>query len=511
MARVAPASQDRGSLQDLPSYPVETPSLDDDTAAPPRHTQGGGVAKTKSTRSNLHRSRTVEVRSETTCALLLYRLITAPSFDMVMGTVVVANALCMVFESESDGTLQGTYKVLDYVFLGVFTAELVVRLYVFHHSMLLNWWMLLDTVIVAIGWLSVIVTTVASGMEVDLGTLQTLKVLRVLRCVRVLRMITIFKDLWLVVQTFFCCLRPLLWTSAFVVIVIFVFANFAISLIGRNPSFEDIPSARRFETILPAMLTLIQIMTLDEWMGVTGPLFARESWTYAFFFLYVGVSSLALMNLVTAIVVESSVKKTQADAAYQDLKFEAEMTKMQAQMDDIFASDCDDTMLTEHDFLVKACESQLLASLLSALNITTEGDLKDLFCILDVRNAGALSVRDLMVGIRQLQRLTQQKTVVALMRAQEDHEFKMMYLRKVMDQAPEANMERLANIERSLQSIAKSRELELQRALFNGEEVCNLEDQVAHLRHELGKRDAKLQGLVQDILDIQEGGSALIS
>jgi hypothetical protein len=47
-------------------------------------------------------------------------------------------------------------------------------------------------------------------------------------------MLTMFQDLWYVVQMFFFSMRPLMWTVLFILIIIFLFAMFSIVLIGRS-------------------------------------------------------------------------------------------------------------------------------------------------------------------------------------------------------------------------------------------------------------------------------------
>ena len=63
-------------------------------------------------------------------------------------------------------------------------------------------------------------------------------------------------------------------------------------------------SASQFKTTVPAMLSLLQVMTLDEWVNLLGPLFDDRPWTYGFFIIYISISGFAMMNMVTATVLE---------------------------------------------------------------------------------------------------------------------------------------------------------------------------------------------------------------
>ena len=103
---------------------------------------------------------------------------------------------------------------------------------------------------------------------------KVLRVVRVLRCVRVLRMISLFADLWLIVQSFFLCLKPLLWTCVFNAVIIFIFANFASQLVNQHDALLTNPGVQmHFASLFPAMVTLFQLATLDEWIAVLDPVF----------------------------------------------------------------------------------------------------------------------------------------------------------------------------------------------------------------------------------------------
>ena len=76
-------------------------------------------------------------------------------------------------------------------------------------------------------------------------------------------MLTMFSDLWSNVQMFLHSLLPLFWMMVFILSIIFIFAMFTIVLIGRSSggSEEYRISAQAFETTMPAMVSLLQIMT----------------------------------------------------------------------------------------------------------------------------------------------------------------------------------------------------------------------------------------------------------
>merc|ERR1719298_312341 len=112
-------------------------------------------------------------------------------------------------------------------------------------------------------------------------------------------------------------------------------------------------------------------MTLDEWINILQPLFETAGWTYFFFMVYLCISALALMNLVTAVVVETSVKRTQEDAEYQKLLFEAAVEADCQKLKDLFQEmdlSCCGEILRE-EFETRGEKSLLLQKIVNSLGL----------------------------------------------------------------------------------------------------------------------------------------------
>ncbi len=234
-----------------------------------------------------------------------------------MGIVVAVNALMMGIEYQMNDRdaeeWEYRFMIFDLMFLTVFTIELAMRLSVLGLKKSLQTpAMLLDILIVTVGLVTEVLLPLYYGTFLqpsnsqaneNFQIIKVLKTLRALRAIRVLRMLTMFGDLWRIVQMFFFSLKPLLTTVFFIIIIIFLFAMFSIVLIGRTDIGEGDPEAEkqrnRFRTTSEAMLALMQIMTLDDWAKITMPLMRAEYWLYAWFLMYISVSALSLMNMVT--------------------------------------------------------------------------------------------------------------------------------------------------------------------------------------------------------------------
>ena len=227
-----------------------------------------------------------------TLRMRLAQFVFSDKFDGLMGFLVMLNALVMAVEFQLKG--QATrdaafyFPIIDLLFLGVFTTELVLRAAFLKKLRFLvtNPSMALDTFIVICGLVTELALPLAFGefwskFDPDADNsassgatdaVQTLKALRCLRAVRVLRVLAMFEDLWTCVQIFYYALKPLFWTSVLIWLILFIFTMFAIALLGRSEFTgaeaadpEFVKNASEFYYTVDAMMTMFAIMTLDGW------------------------------------------------------------------------------------------------------------------------------------------------------------------------------------------------------------------------------------------------------
>lgn len=391
-------------------------------------------------------------------------------FDGFIGLVVLSNALMMVVESEMSAVNpemkeHRVWRTMDYIFLAIFSLELFMRLYVFGFKSMKSLANALDMSIVVSGWITeIIIPVFLDSASMDLKSLQGLKTLRVLRCVRCLRMLTIFKDLWLIVQSFFHCLKPLCWMVVFIMVIIFIFTMFATELIGKGDDFQDIEEVKFFRSALPGMLVMFQIMTLDEWLVTLMPFIQRQAWTGVFFMVYVCVSALALMNLVTAIVVETSIKKTREDTDFQQQMFQRDVQRsvedFQELKNILDPGDSDEIGIRE--FCEAAKHHPALINIVKDLDMNTTNGIHEIFKQLDLDGSGTLQVQELMHGLLDLQALTKSTEKLAVIAQATNMQEKVFHMQRYLSQSPERTSDsvralgqRMERLEDTLHKIEK--------------------------------------------------------
>merc|ERR1719171_291528 len=86
-----------------------------------------------------------------------------------------------------------------------------------------------------------------------------------------------FRELYIVVESFYVCTRPLIWTVIFMLILLFLFAMFAVELIGKSDAFNS-EDRDRFSRAVSCIVVLFQLMTLDEWYAIISPLLSAQPW-----------------------------------------------------------------------------------------------------------------------------------------------------------------------------------------------------------------------------------------
>jgi len=146
-----------------------------------------------------------------------------------------------------------------------------------------------------------------------------LRVLRLLRLVRVVRLVKVCRPVWHLVAGLRKCLSTMMSACLLLFLVIYMFACFGAELITkqyRGDAEVGAVVATHFSSLPKIIMTLFQFVSMDGASDIYGPLVSRNPLLVVYFLLLVVVVSFALMNLMTAVVVDgaltSTVQKDQA-------------------------------------------------------------------------------------------------------------------------------------------------------------------------------------------------------
>lgn len=122
-------------------------------------------------------------------------------------------------------------------------------------------------------------------------------VLRLLRLARLLRIISFMPELRFVIEALTDSLKKSFYVLVLIFILLYIYAVAGVIL------FEDIEGGR-FEDLGQALLVLVQIMTLSSWEEVMLTVTAVYPYAWAYFVSFVVLSSVIVLNLFVAILVD---------------------------------------------------------------------------------------------------------------------------------------------------------------------------------------------------------------
>lgn len=354
-------------------------------------------------------------------------------FEMIIGVVIVINCITMGIEAEllldkAKGA-ELVAQVSEHVITTLFCAELGLKLLVFGWRKYLPMpgtiWNFLDALLVVFTgvipvWIMPILRVTSAG-----STLQTLTVLRALRLARLVRVVQKFEafhEVWLLLRGLMESGRVLFWTVVVIFFITYMFAVFGVVLLSTQikDEYDDVVGGGAGVSsdleeladvtggVFPWMYTLIQVLTLDSWNGIARPMMKYVPGSWAFFYLYIAIAVIVMMNLVTAVIVDNALKNSQKDAQ-ELLKEKAKSKQLElARFRRVFEDmDVDgDGELSWPEF-ESAFEDKDLSAQLRLLGIEPS-NCREIFNMLDTGD-GVLSVEEFFQGIACLEGTAQAK------------------------------------------------------------------------------------------------------
>ncbi|MBI5725502.1 MAG: ion transporter [Planctomycetes bacterium] len=195
-------------------------------------------------------------------------------------------------------------NLIDNIILGCFVVEIMIRMGAEGRRPLRYFadpWNVFDFVIVGICLLPIHEQSVA--------------VLRLVRVLRVLRLLKAMPQLRMIIQGMIRSLSSIGYIAILLFIHFYVFAVMGVSFFGRADEVH-------FGSLQSAMLTLFQVITLENWPDVMQP--AREHFPVggpAFFVVFIVLGTMVIMNLFVGVIVGGMTE------AHQEIKKEYESAR----------------------------------------------------------------------------------------------------------------------------------------------------------------------------------------
>mmetsp|Transcript_10452 Transcript_10452/g.25255 ORF Transcript_10452/g.25255 Transcript_10452/m.25255 type:complete len:545 (+) Transcript_10452:76-1710(+) len=258
--------------------------------------------------------------------------------DLLAGMLVLINSFVMLVELEVEGRAVGAligmgegpilddvsplFRTLDAIFVFVFLAELLLRIFMEKLQFVrdvANWF---DTLLVIAGLVDMfVILPMSDGAEGQ--NIVMLRMVRVLKCVRAIRLVRtfrFFRGLRLLVKACYCFLPSLGWSM----VLLLVFMWMGTLVLGNllqdfitDPlnNFEDrVWIWNRYGTAYRAMYTLYEITFAGNWPTSARPVLEKVNQAYVIFFLiYITIIVFAAIRVISAVFLKDTLEAARND------------------------------------------------------------------------------------------------------------------------------------------------------------------------------------------------------
>ena len=231
-------------------------------------------------------------------ARLCARIANSQRFQTFIFGVIVANAITLGLGTyEWSRTVDDTITVVDEVFLGIFVVELVIRIAAYGRrpqDFFKSGWNVFDFVVIGAAFLP--------------GVRENVTLLRLVRLLRVVRLVSVMPDLRILVRAIARSLPPIASLGLLTLLLMYVYGMVGWILFGDQ-------DPEQWGNIGQAILSLFQILTLENWPDFLEAGQAIHPASWIFFVSYVLIASFLVINVLIAIIINSMEEVHEAEKA----------------------------------------------------------------------------------------------------------------------------------------------------------------------------------------------------
>jgi voltage-gated sodium channel len=202
--------------------------------------------------------------------------------------VIVLNAITLGIQTyDNPAWLEDLISVVDEVFLGVFVAELIIRIGAFGsrpQDFFRDGWNVFDFVVVSAAF--------APGLR------ENATLLRIVRLLRVVRIVTVLPDLRVLVRALLRSIPPIISLAVLTLMLMYVYG-----MIGWILFNEEDPE--NWGDIGQALLSTFTMLTLENWPALLDAGLEIHPQSWIFFISYILLASFLVINILIAIIINS--------------------------------------------------------------------------------------------------------------------------------------------------------------------------------------------------------------
>jgi len=217
----------------------------------------------------------------------LFKLKEGRIFQFIVISIIILNAITIgVTTYDLSEFTKKAINYLDYLITVFFVIEIIIR-FVGEPKKLdffKSGWNIFDTLIVLISL-------------IPIPNNSSFLLLRLLRVFRVLRLISVIPELKKIIEALLTSVKRVFYVGVLLFIILYIYAT-----IGSILFSIDIPE--RWSDVGIAMITLFQVLTLSSWEQVLLPLQEIYWWAWIYFFSFIIICGITMLNLLIAILVD---------------------------------------------------------------------------------------------------------------------------------------------------------------------------------------------------------------
>jgi voltage-gated sodium channel len=132
---------------------------------------------------------------------------------------------------------------------------------------------------------------------IPIGPDSSVLLFRLLRIFRVLRLISAVPELKRLIEALLLSVNRVFYVTLLLFIILYIYASFG-SILFSNSDPE------RWADLGISMITLVQVLTLSSWEQVMLPLQQLYWWSWVYFFSFIALGSITILNLIVAVLVD---------------------------------------------------------------------------------------------------------------------------------------------------------------------------------------------------------------
>lgn len=289
-----------------------------------------------------------------------------------------------------------------------------------------------------------------------------LRLLRFGKAIHTIKNVKGFKVIWLLLSGLFASAGTLFWSCLLLATSVLFFSIIAVDLIGYADAWTYQPEdaiPRWFISLRSSMFTMSRFMSSDgamdvveylmqvPWVKEDDSAYPTEGQPYIWIFLFAfeALSQYVILNLVTAVICDNSMKIVSEDEANRAAEAEEEKKKQIEELRELFKLlDSDDSGEVDTEEFDGAFEIPALKNKLLLLGLD-EKELKRFFRALDSDGSGSMGIDEFCEGIPEL---FGQATAFSMLKAKKKAEKAEKLLRRIKDNASKPSVhDRVTTVE----------------------------------------------------------------